>query len=49
MPIITNAKDKSSHLIINGNIITIDGTCVRDYIHVVDLSIAHVSALKFLY
>ena len=50
VPIITNAaKDKSSHLIINGNDYnTIDGTCVRDYIHVVDLSIAHVSALKFL-
>ena len=50
VPIITNAaKDKSSHLIINGNDYnTIDGTCIRDYIHVVDLSIAHVSALKFL-
>ncbi|MES2800364.1 MAG: UDP-glucose 4-epimerase GalE [Bacteroidota bacterium] len=27
---------------------TIDGTCVRDYIHVVDLAIAHVKALQFL-
>ncbi len=27
---------------------TIDGTCVRDYIHVTDLSDAHVKALQFL-
>lgn len=27
---------------------TEDGTCVRDYIHVVDLAAAHVSALKWL-
>ena len=27
---------------------TIDGTCVRDYIHVVDLAEAHVKALDFL-
>jgi UDP-glucose 4-epimerase len=27
---------------------TIDGTCVRDYIHVVDLAIAHVAAINLL-
>ena len=27
---------------------TPDGTCVRDYIHVVDLAAAHVSALRFM-
>lgn len=27
---------------------TVDGTCIRDYIHVVDLAKAHVSAIKFL-
>jgi UDP-glucose 4-epimerase len=27
---------------------TADGTCVRDYIHVVDLAKAHVQALKYL-
>ncbi|MEP2773893.1 MAG: UDP-glucose 4-epimerase GalE [Fulvivirga sp.] len=27
---------------------TEDGTCIRDYIHVVDLAKAHVSAIKFL-
>ena len=27
---------------------TIDGTCIRDYIHVVDLAKAHVKAIEFL-
>ncbi len=27
---------------------TIDGTCIRDYIHVVDLARAHVSAIQYL-
>jgi len=27
---------------------TIDGTCIRDYIHVTDLAVAHVLALKYL-
>jgi UDP-glucose 4-epimerase len=27
---------------------TPDGTCIRDYIHVVDIAIAHVAAIKFL-
>jgi UDP-glucose-4-epimerase GalE len=27
---------------------TPDGTCVRDYIHVEDLAVAHISAMKFL-
>ena len=27
---------------------TKDGTCVRDYIHVMDLADAHISALKFI-
>ncbi|MEQ8925666.1 MAG: UDP-glucose 4-epimerase GalE [Fulvivirga sp.] len=27
---------------------TPDGTCIRDYIHVVDLALAHVSAIQFL-
>src|SRR5690606_10482928 len=28
---------------------TPDGSCIRDYIHVVDLAKAHIRALKFLY
>ena len=36
-------------LIINGNDYdTHDGTCIRDYIHVYDLAVAHVKALDFL-
>jgi UDP-glucose 4-epimerase len=36
-------------LIIHGNDYqTEDGTCIRDYIHVCDLAIAHVSALEWL-
>lgn len=27
---------------------TPDGTCIRDYVHVTDLAVAHVNALKFL-
>jgi UDP-glucose-4-epimerase GalE len=27
---------------------TLDGTCVRDYIHVVDLAVAHVKALEYI-
>ena len=36
-------------LIVNGNDYdTHDGTCVRDYIHVEDLALAHVNALNYL-
>ena len=50
VPIVTEVacgiRDK---LIVNGNDYnTHDGTCVRDYIHVQDLAIAHVKALDFL-
>jgi len=50
VPIITEVafgiRDK---LIVNGNDYnTHDGTCVRDYIHVQDLAVAHVKALDFL-
>ena len=50
VPIVTEVacgiRDK---LIVNGNDYnTHDGTCIRDYIHVQDLAIAHVKALDFL-
>ena len=50
VPIVTEVacgiRDK---LIVNGNDYnTHDGTCVRDYIHVQDLAVAHVKALDFL-
>lgn len=43
------AKKQYTHLNIFGNDYeTIDGTCVRDFVHVVDLAIAHVKALEKL-
>jgi UDP-glucose 4-epimerase len=50
MPFITQAAaGLRDQLTINGNDYpTADGTCVRDYIHVVDLAKAHVKALSVL-
>ena len=43
------AEGKYSNLLIYGNDWpTIDGTCVRDYIHIMDLAEAHLSVLEFL-
>ena len=40
---------KEKKLIVNGDDYnTVDGTCVRDYIHVVDLAKSHVKALGYL-
>ena len=51
IPIICEvAKGRREKLIVNGNNYnTIDGTCVRDYIHVIDLAKSHVSALDYLF
>ena len=51
IPIIAEtAIGKRKKIIINGSDYkTSDGTCVRDYIHVVDLAIAHVKAINYLY
>ena len=50
LPFITQtAIGKLDRLTIFGNDYpTQDGTCIRDYIHVVDLASAHVAALQFL-
>jgi len=50
LPFITQtAAGKRSFLTVFGNDFeTADGSCVRDYIHVVDLAEAHVSALNYL-
>ncbi len=50
VPIICEvASGKREKLIVNGNDYkTIDGTCVRDYIHVVDLAKSHIAALNYL-
>ena len=49
VPFITQtAIGKREQLKVFGNDYdTIDGTCIRDYIHVVDLAKAHVKALEF--
>ncbi len=47
LPIIVKAvKDSSPLTVFGDNYDTPDGTCQRDYIHVVDLAKAHVAALK---
>ena len=50
VPIICEvASGKRDFLEVNGDDYnTIDGTCVRDYIHVVDLAKSHVKALSYL-
>jgi UDP-glucose 4-epimerase len=50
LPFVTQTGiGKQQELIVFGNDYpTIDGTCVRDYIHVVDLAKAHVKAINFL-
>ena len=50
VPIICEvAKGVREKLIVNGNDYnTVDGSCVRDYIHVVDLAKSHVAALQYL-
>ena len=42
-------RDEEEKLIIFGkDYPTYDGTCIRDFIHVMDLAEAHIAALKFL-
>jgi len=50
VPFITQAAiGKRGNIIVFGNDYnTSDGTCVRDYIHVVDLAKAHVAAIKLM-
>jgi UDP-glucose 4-epimerase len=50
LPYITQtAIGKQERLTVFGNdYSTTDGTCIRDYIHVVDLAFAHVKAISFL-
>jgi len=50
LPVVTQcAVGKISSLTVNGNDYdTIDGTCVRDYVHVLDLANAHVKGVEWL-
>lgn len=39
-------KDEDGNFVLNGNeFLTKDGTCIRDYIHVEDLALAHIAAI----
>ncbi len=50
VPIITNtAIGKIKEMTVFGNDYpTRDGTCIRDYVHVTDIAIAHIKAMEFL-
>lgn len=50
LPFVTQtARGKHKNLTVFGSDYpTTDGTCIRDYIHVVDLALAHVKAITFL-
>ena len=50
MPFITQtaAGIREKLTVHGGDYDTVDGTCIRDYIHVVDLAKAHVQALRLL-
>lgn len=49
IPLLIKAALKGNEMVIFGNDYdTPDGTCIRDYIHVLDLADAHVNALKYL-
>ncbi len=50
IPLILKAtKDKTSVSIFGDDYNTLDGTCIRDYIHVSDLADAHIKALEYLF
>jgi UDP-glucose 4-epimerase len=47
--VLKTAKGERQSIVINGtDYATPDGTCVRDYIHIVDLADAHILALNYL-
>lgn len=46
IPIVLNAAKNNTRIKVFGNnYMTVDGTCIRDYIHVTDLATAHYAAL----
>jgi len=50
VPIVVDCALNDKELTINGdNYATVDGTCQRDYTHVLDIAMAHVAALNYLF
>jgi UDP-glucose 4-epimerase len=50
VPIVVDCALNDSELTINGDdYATVDGTCQRDYTHVLDIAMAHVAALNYLF
>jgi len=49
IPILCNKiLNKQTFTIFGNDYNTVDGTCVRDYVHVADIATAHIKALEFL-
>ena len=49
VPALTQALEKDEVFLIHGNDYhTTDGTCIRDYLHVMDLAEVHIAALEWL-
>lgn len=50
VPVITQTAigKRESMTVFGGNLPTRDGSCIRDYVHVMDIASAHVMALKYL-
>lgn len=46
--VLAAARDATAIKVFGNDYDTADGTCVRDYVHVLDIADAHVRALKYL-
>jgi len=48
VPVLTmSAQNNSKFTVFGGNLNTRDGSCVRDYVHVMDIASAHIKALEY--
>jgi UDP-glucose 4-epimerase len=50
LPVICNSAETGEEItIFGGDYDTVDGTCIRDYVHVSDIANAHVLAIEYLF